>query len=60
MFSLDRNEIEILNTILSMMAKDPKFRNKIFTEPAKVLAKYQISDKARSIIIETIRGILSK
>jgi len=57
---LDRNEIEILNTILSMMAKDPKFRNKIFTEPTKVLAKYQISDKVRSIIIETIRGILSK
>ncbi|MEM2760244.1 MAG: hypothetical protein QXU32_11380 [Nitrososphaerales archaeon] len=56
---MDNKEIEVLNKIFSMAARDPEFRNKLFTEPASVLDKHELSDRARGIIIYTIRGMLT-
>ena len=60
MACMNEKEAEVLNEIFSMAAKNPEFRNKLFTEPASALEKYEISERTKSIIIDTIRGILEQ
>jgi hypothetical protein len=54
---MNEKEIEVLNAIFAMAAKDPEFRNKLFIEPADILAKYEISDKAKRIITDAIHAM---
>lgn len=60
MVSMNEKEAEVLNEIFSMAARNPEFRNKLFTEPASALEKYEISERTKSIIINAIRGILDQ
>ncbi len=57
---MDKNETEVLNSIFTKMAKDPEFRNKLFNEPLEVLAKFEISEKAKNLIADTINNILNQ
>ncbi len=57
---MNEKETEILNTIFSMATKNPEFRNKLFTEPATTLENFAISDRAKHIIIDTIRGMMNQ
>lgn len=57
---MKEEETESLNEIFSMAAKNPEFRNKLFTKPASTLEKYEISERTKSIIIDAIRGVLNQ
>lgn len=56
---MNEKEIEVLNTIFSKAAENPEFRNKLFAEPAEILEEFELSDDAKHIIIDTIRGMLN-
>jgi len=57
---MNERETEVLNTIFSMATKNPEFRNKLFTEPADTLENFEISDRTKHIIIDTIHGMLNQ
>ena len=49
----------IINEILLRAASDPEFRNQLIREPSNVLAQYNISDEAKSIIENSINDLTS-
>lgn len=57
---MNDKEIEVLNTIFEMVAKDPEFRNKLLTEPSSVLDQYDLTDEAKNTIIDAIRDVLNR
>jgi hypothetical protein len=56
---MNERETEVLNTIFSMATKNPEFRNKLLTEPTATLENFEISDRAKHIIIDAIRSMLN-
>ena len=50
-------EIQILNEIFAKAAKDPEFRNMLLKEPNSVLDKYGLSEQAKKMILEGLKGI---
>jgi len=57
---MNEKEVDILNKIFDMATKDPSFRNKLFTEPVLTLKEFEISDRTKRIVIDTIRGMLNQ
>lgn len=57
---MNEREAEILNRIFDMATKDPGFRNKLFTEPVVTLEQFEISDRTKRIVIDTIRGMMNQ
>ncbi|MGB6529471.1 MAG: hypothetical protein WBF33_15290 [Candidatus Nitrosopolaris sp.] len=47
----------IINEILVRAAGDPEFRNQLIRQPSNVLAQYNISDEAKSIIENSINDL---
>lgn len=47
-------DAEIISDILLKAASEPEFRNMLLSNPATVLAKYDLSDEAVSIIHRSI------
>jgi hypothetical protein len=47
-------DVKIVGDILLRAASDPNFRRLLLSEPTKVLAEYNISSKAKSIIKNVI------
>jgi len=47
----------IINEILVRAASDPEFRNQLIRQPSNVLAQYNISDEAKSIIENSINEL---
>jgi hypothetical protein len=47
----------IINEILVRAAGDPEFRNQLIRRPSNVLAQYNISDEAKSIIENSINDL---
>jgi hypothetical protein len=47
----------IINEILVRAAGDPEFRNQLIRQPSNVLAQYDISDEAKSIIENSINDL---
>jgi hypothetical protein len=47
----------IINEILVRAASDPEFRNQLIRQPSNVLAQYNISDEAKSIIENSINDL---
>ena len=47
----------IINEILVRAANDPEFRNHLIRQPSNVLAQYNISDEAKSIIENSINDL---
>ncbi|MGA7367666.1 MAG: hypothetical protein WBX01_00925 [Nitrososphaeraceae archaeon] len=43
-------DVKVVSYILVRAASEPNFRRLLLSEPAKVLADYDISSKAKSII----------
>lgn len=57
---MNENERELLNKILSLATNSPEFRNKLLTEPVAALEKFELSEKAKRIIIDTIYESLNQ
>ncbi|GBC73669.1 hypothetical protein HRbin04_01074 [archaeon HR04] len=53
---IDAKELEILNSIFLEAAKNPEFRKELLSNPAKALAKYDIPDRLKEIVVNTIQG----
>lgn len=53
---IDSKELEILNSIFLEAAKNPEFRKQLLSEPAKALAKYDIPDRLKDMVVKTIQG----
>jgi hypothetical protein len=49
-------DVKIVSDILLRAASEPNFRRLLLSEPAKVLADYDISSEAKSIIRNVING----
>ena len=47
----------IISEILARAASDPEFRNQLIRRPSNVLAQYNISDEAKSIIENSINDL---
>ena len=47
----------IINEILLRAANDPEFRNQLIRQPSNVLAQYNISNEAKSIIENSINDL---
>jgi hypothetical protein len=47
----------IINEILVRAGSDPEFRNQLIRQPSNVLAHYNISDEAKSIIENSINDL---
>ncbi|HYV51730.1 MAG TPA: hypothetical protein VE971_00410 [Candidatus Eisenbacteria bacterium] len=47
----------IINEILLRAASDPEFRNQLIRQPSNVLAQYNISTEAKSIIENSINDL---
>ncbi|MCS6767404.1 MAG: hypothetical protein RMJ59_00215 [Candidatus Nitrosocaldus sp.] len=56
MEEIDAKELEVLNMIFLEAAKNPEFRKALLNEPAKALAKYDIPDSLKEMVIRTIQG----
>lgn len=52
---IDAKELEILNSIFLEAAKNPEFRKELLSNPAKALAKYDIPDRLKEIVVNTIQ-----
>jgi len=50
-------EIQILNEIFTKAAKDPEFRNMLLKEPYSILDEYSLSEQAKKMILEGLRGM---
>jgi hypothetical protein len=50
-------DAEIISDILLKAASEPDFRNMLLSDPASVLAKYELSREAVSIIRRTISDL---
>ena len=48
----------IISEILLRAASDPEFRNQLIRQPSNVLAQYNISDEAKSIIENSINDLI--
>ena len=48
----------IISEILLRAASDPEFRNQLIRQPFNVLAQYNISDEAKSIIENSINDLI--
>jgi hypothetical protein len=52
-----REEAEIISEILLKAASEPEFRNTLIRDPANVLERYNVSQKAKMIIHRTISDL---
>ena len=52
-----REEAEIISEILLKAASEPEFRNTLIRDPANVLERYNVSQKAKMIIRRTISDL---
>lgn len=57
---MDDKEAETLNKLFIMAARNPQFRTKLFTQPEIVLKEFDLSDRSKSMIIDTLRGMLNQ
>ena len=50
-------DVVIINEILVRAGSDPEFTNQLIRQPSNVLAQYNISDEAKSIIENSINDL---
>ena len=57
---MENRETETLDRIFIMAARNPEFRNKLFSQPEILLKEFDLSDRSKRIIIDTMRGMLNQ